>query len=75
MQAVKWIGGALFGDGEDVLDEIAERGDERPPAKRRIARRANEPRRVAAQRRLRPLPQPDVFIDVDEFVDEDEEDE
>ena len=27
VQALKWIGGALFGDADEVLDEIAARGD------------------------------------------------
>jgi hypothetical protein len=75
-QAVKWIGGAIFGDGDDVLDDIAERNDEpsseRPP--KPLPRRAREPRRVVAQRRPPKLPPCRDYIDVEGFVD-DEDDE
>jgi len=35
VQALKWIGGALFGDADEVLDEIAARGD--APQRQRAA--------------------------------------
>ena len=50
VQALKWIGGALFGDADDVLDEIAARGDAkagRPP-------RASSPK---AREAMPPTPQ------------------
>ncbi len=75
-QAVKWIGGAIFGDGDDVLDDIAEREEERasdPPTKR-LPRRLREPKRVVAQRRRPKLPPCRDYIDIEEFID-DEDDE
>jgi hypothetical protein len=73
VQALKWIGGALFGDADEVLDEIAERGDEpqgrptvragAPPAARHA--RATSPRPRTGNREV---------IDVEGFVvDEDDE--
>lgn len=78
VQALKWIGGALFGDADDVLDEIAARGDEpqRPPTPRpRTATPAapsvQRPPRATAPRPT--VPARDV-IDVEGFpVDEDDE--
>ena len=70
-QAVKWIGGAIFGDADDVLDDMAERSEEAERAVRR-ARRVQQktpPRRIA-----KPAPPPPEVIDVEGFV-EDEDDE
>jgi hypothetical protein len=77
VQALKWIGGALFGDADEVLDEIASRGDprERAPAGRTRAAsappvievkpaRATPPRRAGNRE----------VIDVEGFAaDEDDE--
>jgi hypothetical protein len=74
-QAVKWIGGAIFGDGDDVLDDIAERSDERQSARppKALPRRTRDARRVVAKRVSKRAPCRD-YIDVEEFVD-DEDDE
>jgi hypothetical protein len=77
VQALKWIGGALFGDADEVLDEIAARGDEpqRPPTARpRTAAPAPSVHRPPRATTPRPtVPARDV-IDVEGFpVDEDDE--
>jgi hypothetical protein len=76
VQALKWIGGAIFGDADDVLDEIAARGDPktaRPPP-RASAPRAREAMPPTPPRRASPLPPQRDIIDVEAFsVDEDDE--
>jgi hypothetical protein len=78
VQAVKWIGGAIFGDADEVLDEIAERGDE-PPRRHRVppysarppASPASRPPRAAPPR---PRGAPRDVIDVEGFtLDDDDE--
>jgi len=73
VQALKWIGGALFGDADDVLDDIAARGDAEDRAHGRPARGAATPtrRRRATGGAARKV-EPEV-IDVEAFVDEDDE--
>jgi len=75
VQAVKWIGGAIFGDADDVLDDMAECNDQadRPRRKRGLPPKASEPR-LASKRRRRVAPTPPEVIDVEGFV-EDEDDE
>jgi hypothetical protein len=76
VQALKWIGGALFGDADDVLDDIAARGDAEDRAHGRPARGAATPTRRrgaptstgGAARKVEP-----EVIDVEAFVDEDDE--
>lgn len=70
-QAFKWIGGALFGDAEEVLDEMAEREDEAQRVRTSAAPRAVPPAPPKRRRAPPPPPEPKV-IDAD-FEDEDDE--
>jgi hypothetical protein len=75
VQAVKWIGGAIFGDADDVLDDMAEQSER---AERTRRRNALPPRPPAAPprpaRRPQPPPPPKV-IDVEAFLEDEDEDE
>ena len=77
VQAFKWIGGAIFGDGDEVLDDMAARGDPKPPPRQlpkpTPARKYEATRPVA--RRVPPAPPPRDVIDVEGFTLDDEEDE
>jgi hypothetical protein len=78
VQALKWIGGALFGDADDVLDDIAARGDR--PERPGEARAQKVPKPPIVEVRTRPAttsrgpaPRGEV-IDVEGFAaDEDDE--
>jgi hypothetical protein len=72
-QAVKWIGGAIFGDPDDVLDDMVERAEEQERARgRRSAPRTAEPPRVPKRRRPQAAPPPEV-IDVEGFIEDDDD--
>lgn len=68
-QALSWIGGAIFGDTDAVLDDIAACGDATDDA-RRLMRTVQAPRPVAStpvpRRRPQPKPEPEV-ITIEEF--------
>jgi hypothetical protein len=78
VQALKWIGGALFGDADEVLDDMAARGDDPPDTERSPAPPVRQSRPPVVQVRARvtaprPVPKREV-IDVEGFeVDEDDE--
>jgi hypothetical protein len=72
VQALKWIGGAIFGDADEVLDDMAAKGDANEPPRPRTP-----PKRVAVNPVPRRAPPPrrqdEDVIDVEGFVDEDDE--
>lgn len=72
-QAMKWVGGAIFGDPDEVLDDMVERAEEQERGKDRKTARAIEAARARRQRRA-PPPPPEV-IDVDGFIDDEDDDE
>jgi hypothetical protein len=76
VQALKWIGGALFGDADEVLEDIAARGDSPERQRPERTRAAPAPPVVEVQRPrakpARPAANREV-IDVEGFVDEDDE--
>ena len=75
VQAAKWIGEAIFGDADDVLDDMAERSEEAQVRRRPKSPypRASDPTPASKRRRARAAPPLEV-IDVESFV-EDEDDE
>ncbi len=76
VQALKWIGGAIFGDADEVLDDMAARGDEQVPPTERSPKPVPPPKVVHIPKplpRRAPQPPPPEVIDVEGFVDEDDE--
>ena len=75
VQALKWIGGALFGDADEVLDEIAARGDS--PQRQRATSPQGATPTVEVKRSRPTTPRPAAnreVIDVEGFsADEDDE--
>jgi hypothetical protein len=76
VQALKWIGGALFGDADEVLDEIAARGDS--PKRQRAGNPLQGPLPTVEVKRPRAAPARPAasreVIDVEGFsADEDDE--
>ncbi len=72
-QALKWVGEAIFGDTDDVLDDMAAKSEAKAPPRRELPKP-----RVAVTARpvsIKPAPKtlPEV-IDVEAFLD-DEDDE
>ena len=73
VQALKWIGGAIFGDADEVLDDMAAKGDANaPPTPRSAPARARVTKPPFPRKRTTAESPPEV-IDVEGFVDEDDE--
>jgi hypothetical protein len=82
VQALSWLGGAIFGDHEEVIEDMASRGD--PPPREARGRAAGgtlppraAPRAFASAARPRrapvPRPEPEVITVEGVLVEDDDE--